>query len=119
MLKLSKVSEVVLQVTMRLPTDNPNKFIEGTVNCRVKVLGRDQLNDLLQRELPDEEFAGELLVGVEGLGNEEGVAYTGTEALQEFLRGPWSTYLVAGFMRAFFEQFGDVRVKNSKASRGR
>lgn len=119
MLKLSKASSVVMQVTMRLPTDNLHKFIEGTVDCRVKVLGRDQLNELLQRELPDEEFAGELLVGVEGLGNDEGVAYTGEEALRQFLRGDWSTYLVAGFMRAFFEQFGDVRVKNSKASRGR
>lgn len=119
MLKLTKVNSVAMPVTMRLPTDNPHKFNEGTVDCRVKVVGRDQLNEMLERNMPDEEFAGELLLSVDGLGNEEGVAYTGAEALQEFLRGTWSTYLVAGFMRAFFEQFGDVRVKNSKASRGR
>jgi len=119
MLKLQKVSSVAMSVKLRLPTDNPNSFNEGTIACKVKILSKETLADLGDKGLTDAEYIDTLLLSVEGLGDEDGGAITGDAALAEVKTGAWSTFLQAAILAAYFEQFGDARVKNSKTSRGR
>ncbi|WP_295937046.1 hypothetical protein [uncultured Xanthomonas sp.] len=119
MLRLTKTDTVALPVKLRLPTDNPNAFNEGTITCKVKILAKDRISELTQQETSDVDYLRLILVGVDGLGNEDAVAISGEAALAEVYEGAWSTFLQAGILGAYFEQYGDARVKNSKPSRGR
>lgn len=119
MLRLTKTETVALPVKLRLPTDNPNTFNEGTITCKVKILPKERMRDLTEQETTDAEYLEQILVDVEGLGDEAGNAISGIAALTEVRTGTWSTFLQAGILAAYFEQFGDARVKNSKTSRGR
>lgn len=119
MLKLSKTNLVALPVKLRLPTENPNTFNEGTITCKVVVLPKDRLAELSDASTPDAEYISEFLKSVEGLGDDEGKALVDDAALEAVRTGPWSTFLQAAILAAYFEQFGDARVKNSKTSRGR
>ncbi len=119
MLRLSKTNTVSMPCKLRLPTDNPLKFNEGTITCQVKVLPKDRMRELAEAETTDVEYLDLLLVSVDGLGDDEGNAITGDAALEEVRKGQWSTFLQAGILQAYFEQYGDARVKNSKTSRGR
>lgn len=119
MLRLSKTETVSMPCKLRLPTDNPLKFNEGTITCQVKVLPKGRMRELSEAETTDVEYLDLLLVSVDGLGDDEGNAITGEAALDEVRKGQWSTFLQAGILQAYFEQYGDARVKNSKTSRGR
>lgn len=119
MLRLTKTETVALPVKLRLPTDNPNAFNEGTITCKVKILSKDRMRELSEKETTDAEYLDLVLVDVEGLGDEDGKAINGEAALREVRDGDWSTFLQAGILQAYFEQYGDARVKNSKTSRGR
>lgn len=119
MLRLSETNTFSLPVKLRLPTENPNSFNEGTISARVKIKSKDELKEMSERELTDMEYIEELLEGVEGLGNSKGEPITGDAAIAEVKTGKWSSYLQAGILGAYFDQFGEARVKNSKPSRGR
>jgi len=119
MLRLTKTETVALLVKLRLPTDNPNAFNEGTITCKVKILSKDRMRELTEQETSDAEYLRLILVSVEGLGDEAGAPINGEAALNEIYDGAWSTFLQAGVLQAYFEQYGDARVKNSKPSRGR
>lgn len=119
MLRLSKTNTVSLPCKLRLPTDNPLKFNEGTITSTVKILPKDRMRELAEAETTDAEYLELLLVSVDGLGDDEGNAIAGDAALDEVRKGQWSTFLQAAILQAYFEQYGDARVKNSKTSRGR
>ena len=119
MLKLSKTNLVALPVKLRLPTENPATFNEGTITCKVLVLAKEKLTELAEIQATDAEYLDTFLKEVEGLGDDEGQALTGEAALDQVRKGPWSTFLQAAILSSYFEQFGDARVKNSKTSRGR
>lgn len=119
MLRLTKTDTVALPVKLRLPTDNAATFNEGTVTCKVKILSKDRMRELSEKETTDAEYLDLFLVDVDGLGDEDGKPIAGEAALTEVRTGQWSTFLQAGILQAYFEQYGDARVKNSKPSRGR
>ncbi|EMT5435850.1 hypothetical protein WMR10_001399 [Stenotrophomonas maltophilia] len=119
MLKLKKTATVSRPVKLRLPTDNPDTFNEGTITVGVKILTKEQLKDLADAEIHDTEYLRQILVSVSGLGDENGNPIEGDEALAEVYTGPWSTYLQNAILQDYWEHYGDVRVKNSKPSRGR
>ncbi|WP_296280550.1 hypothetical protein [Pseudoxanthomonas sp.] len=119
MLKLKKTAEVTRSVKVRLPTENPNAFNEGTITYKAKIKTKDELADLSERGYTDQEYVDELLTEVGGLGNEEGQPITGDDALREVKTGVWSVYLIGAILQDYFEQYGDARVKNSRPSRGR
>ena len=64
-------------------------------------------------------------IGVSGLypamgpTDADGNPISGDAALTELKSGPWSSFLQSAVLQAYFEQFGEARVKNSKPSRGR
>ncbi len=119
MLKLKKVAIVCRQVMLRLPTDNPDTFNEGTFTVGVKILTKEKLKELADADLHDTEYLRQILVSVSGLGDEDGNPVEGDAALAEVYSGPWSTYLQNAILQDYWEQYGEVRVKNSKPSRGR
>jgi len=119
MLKLTKTATVARPVKLRLPTDNPATFNEGTIPVGVKLLTKEQLKDLADAELHDTEYLRQILVSVSGLGDEDGHPIEGEAALAQVNTGPWSTYLQNAILQDYWEQYGEVRVKNSKPSRGR
>ncbi len=119
MLKLSKVITFSRQVKVRLPTDNPAVFNEGTITVGYRVKSKDEIKDLAARELSDQEYFDECVVSVDGLGDSDGNAISGDAALTETRSGNWSTYLLQAIISDYFEQYGEARVKNSKPSRGR
>ncbi|ENE1253401.1 hypothetical protein ABM187_003624 [Stenotrophomonas maltophilia] len=119
MLKLKKVAIVCRQVKLRLPTDTPDAFNEGTITVGVKILTKEKLKDLADADLHDTEYLRQILVSVSGLGDEDGNPVEGDAALAEVYNGPWSTYLQNAILQDYWEQYGEVRVKNSKPSRGR
>ncbi|QHB72927.1 hypothetical protein [Stenotrophomonas sp. 364] len=117
MLRLKKTTTVAMPIKLRLPTENPDSFNEGTITAHVKILTKDEMKSLAEAETADAEYVDKLLVSVEGLGDEDGSPINGDAALEQMRRGPWSTFLQAAFLQAYFEQYGDARVKNSKTSR--
>lgn len=119
MLKLQKTNTVVRPVKVRLPTENPSSYNEGTINVRYKINTKDEAVARAERELTDHEFYDEVVVDVEGLGDENGTPITGDAAHKEVKSGPWSIYLLAAIIQEYVEQYGEARVKNSKTSRGR
>lgn len=119
MLKLRKTNTVTLPVKVRIPTDNPNTFNEGSFTVQMKVKSKEELADYSDRGLLDAEYIDELLVQVDGLGDEDGNAITGDAALFEVKKGLWSGYLQTAILQTYFEQMGESRVKNSRPSRGR
>ncbi len=82
-------------------------------------LSKDRISELTQQDTSDGDYLRLILVSVDGLGNEDGSPINGEPALAEVYDGAWSTFLQAGILGAYFEQYGDARVKNSKPSRGR
>lgn len=123
MLKLKKVEGISLNVAVRLPTDDPKVFNEGSFTVRLKNIKRGDLEGILERirsdELDDAGLLREHIIEVTGLGDENGDPITGAAALEELLTGSASAYLVPAVVGEFFEHFKDARAKNSKPSRGR
>jgi len=119
MLKLSKTNTITLPVTVRLPTDDAGKSNEGTLNVRYTLLPREEVIALNKQELTDREYIERVVVGVEGLGNDEGQPISGADALAAVLDSPWSGYLQLAILEEYFTHFGQARVKNSRPSRGR
>lgn len=118
MLKLTRTNLIALAVKLRLPTETPGKFLEGTITAKVKVLTKEEIAELAEKGTTDVEYIEHLVSSVEGLGDADGNPLTGEAALVEVKKGQWSAYLQAGIIQAYFEQFGEARVKNSKPSRG-
>ncbi|MPS34464.1 MAG: hypothetical protein E2593_04055 [Stenotrophomonas sp.] len=119
MLRLKKTDAVARQVNLRLPTENPNSFNEGTITVMVKVLTKEELRDLANAELGDAEYLRRILISVDGLGDDEGQPIKGEKALEEVYTGAWCAYLQNAILQDYWEQYGDARAKNSRASRGR
>ncbi len=119
MLKLKKIDTIARQIKVRLPTDNPAVFNEGTLDVRFKIASKDEVVANAEKEQTDLEFFDQVVVSVDGLGDENGNAITGDAALKECKSGPWSVYLVNAILQDYWEQYGDARAKNSKTSRGR
>ena len=118
-LRLSKVETIVRPVTVRLPTKNPNTFNEGTISYEAKVKTKEELAALSEKGLSDVEYIDELVVSVDGLGDDQDAAINGDAALNEVKHGRWSTYLTTAIIQDYFERFGEARGKNPKTSRGR
>lgn len=119
MLRLAKTDSVLLPVTLRLPTDKVDIFNEGTIHVQVKVLSKDRLKAMSDDDTQDAEYIREIVLDVQGLGDDAGTAITGPAAVDQVLTGTWSNFLQAAILQAYFAQFGEARVKNSKTSRGR
>lgn len=119
MLRLSKTDSVHMPVTLRIPTDKAGVFSEGTIDCHVKILPKERLKELQAEDTADLEYIKEILRSVSGLGDAEGNAITGEDALAQVYQGTWSTFLQPAIVQAYFAQFVEARVKNSKPSRGR
>lgn len=119
MLKLKKVNLIKREIKVRLPTENPNSFNEGTITVGYKCLSQTQAVDILERGLTKQELYDEVVGSVEGLGDENGNPISGEAANKEVKEGLWSAYLLSAINDDFLEQFGEARVKNSKPSRGR
>ncbi|MDO5625010.1 MAG: hypothetical protein Q4G71_10000 [Pseudomonadota bacterium] len=119
MLKLKKVDTVALPVDIRLPTEKPGEFNTGKITAHVRIRSRDQVRELTERELSDEEVIRELVTAVDGLGDAEGNPVTGDAAIAEVTSGAWSNFLTAAILQAYFDQYGEARVKNSAPSRRR
>lgn len=119
MLRLIKTETVALPVKLRLPTATAGVFNEGSITAQVVVLSKDQLKDLADAETSDADYIKTIVKDVEGLGDAQGNPIKGEAALAEVLNGDWSSFLQNAILAAYFEQFGEARVKNSKTSRGR
>lgn len=119
MLRLTKNNTIALAVKLRLPTDNPGTFNEGTITAQVVILSKDALRDLADADTTDAQYIDQLVKSVDGLGDADGNPISGDAALTELKSGPWSSFLQSAVLQAYFEQFGEARVKNSKPSRGR
>lgn len=118
MLKLTRTNVVALPVKLRLPTETAGKFLEGSITVRVKVLTKEEIAALSEKGTTDAEYIDQLVTSVEGLGDAEDNPLTGDAALAEVKSGLWSAFLQSAIIQAYFDQFGEARVKNSKPSRG-
>ncbi|MEF2154650.1 phage tail assembly chaperone [Luteimonas sp. FXH3W] len=113
MLKLKKTETFKMPVEIQLPDG-----ARGTLTFNVKYKSKADLKRMGDEEFTDEQYIAEILVGApEGLGDENGNAITGDEALREFNDGVYSAFLQNAFLQEFFARFGEARVKNSKSSR--
>jgi len=119
MLKLTKTSTITLPVTIRLPTDEAGKTNEGTINVRYHLLPKDQVVGMAREELSDREHIERTVVEISGFGDDDGQPITGEAALDEVLNGRWSGHLQSAIIEEYYAHFGQVRVKNSRPSRGR
>lgn len=119
MLKLRKTNTITFPVKLRIPTDNPNSFNEGSITVQAKVKSKEELTEYAEKGLNDAEYLEEILVKVEGLGDEDDNPITGEAALAEVKTGLWSSFLTPAILQEYFERMGESRVKNSKPSRGR
>ena len=119
MLRLKKVEFVARNVALRLPTENPNSFIEGTLVAKVRLLPKETLKAYAEESLTDAEYCERILIGVEGLADENDQPLTGDAALNEVYKGVWSAFLQNAILQDYWEQYGEARAKNSKPSRGR
>lgn len=119
MLKLRRTKNITFPVKVRIPTDNPNTFNEGTFIVQAKVKSKEELAEYTDRGLNDAEYLDELVVQVEGLGDEDGNPITDEAALTEVKTGLWSSFLTPAILQEYFERMGESRVKNSKPSRSR
>lgn len=119
MLKLHKTNLITLSVKLKLPTDNPNSFNEGTITAQMLVKSKEELSEFSDRGWVDADYIEELLKKVEGLGDEDGKAFDNEAAIGEVKKGQWSGFLQPAILQAYFEAMGDSRVKNSRPSRGR
>jgi len=119
MLKLSKTNTVTRAVTVRIGTDDPKVFNEGTIQVRFNVLSKNEIVELAERGTADHDYARRVVADVSGLGDEQGQPISGEAALSEVLDGRWSAYLQRAILDDFFDHFGDARVKNLRPLRGR
>ncbi len=119
MLKLSKATTFAHQVKVRLPTDKPDVFNEGTITVNYNIKSKDEFVELGDKGLSDQEYFDAAVNSVDGLGDSEGNPISGAEALAETKSGKWSTFLLSAIISDYFEQYGEARVKNSRPSRGR
>lgn len=119
MLKLTRTNTIAMPVRIRLPTDKPNVFNEGTITCQVKIKSKDEIRQIVEAEISDADLVRELVQDVSGLGDADGNPLQGDAAIEEIISGPWSSYLTVGIIQTYFEQYGEARVKNSRPSRGR
>lgn len=119
MLRLARTNTVHLPVELRIPTDQPNVFATGTIQCQVKILAREEIKAIQDNPVEDEEYLRKILVSVAGLGDADGKAIEGDAALEEVFNGSFFAFLQPAIIGAYFDQFGRAHVKNSKPSRGR
>lgn len=119
MLKLRKTNLITLPVKLKLPTDNPNSFNEGTITVQMLVKSKDELAEYRESDMLDADYIDVLLKKVEGLGDEDGAPINDEAAINEVKKGQWSGFLQPAILQTYFEALGESRVKNSKPSRAR
>jgi len=117
MLRLSKTNTFARALTVRLPTDDPHRFDEAALVIKYRLMPKDELTALASEG--DRVLIEKAVVEVTGLGDGEGQPISGEAALAEVLDGKWSGHLQGAIIAELFDQFGDVRVKNSRPLRGR
>jgi len=117
MLKLSKTSTYTRVLTVRLPTDDPERFDEATIQVKYRLVPRNELTALAAEG--DSVLIEKVVADIHGLSDGEGQALTGDAAMAELLEGGWSAHLQGAIVTDLFGQFGEVLVKNSRPSRGR
>lgn len=115
-LSLKKITTFPLKIDLVIPPQNPT--IKGYITVDCKARSRDENRELLDQGLDDAAFLREIAVNIRGLGNEDG-AIEGDDAFKEVTEGQLSMYLLPAIVGAYYEQFGEVRRKNSGPSRGR
>jgi len=119
MLKLSKTSTIARTVSVQLGTDDPGVFNEGTITVRYNILPKSEIIELTNQGTSDHDYIRRVVADVSGLCGDNDQPLSGEAALAEVLDGRLSMYLQRAILDEFFDHFGDVRVKNSRPSRGR
>jgi hypothetical protein len=129
MLKLSPITSFAVPVKVSLPTDTPGKTNDGDFTARFKHVSDDEYLAVLDglREVGDEgelpkmrdffrykrEQLSELLLSVEGIGDDNGTPHA--PALQrDLVLG--SLVLVIATFNAFVDGYNTAPAKNSKRS---
>lgn len=71
-----KTATFAATVSVEMPSEDPRKPNKGTITARYKHLDRAQMktlqDDLAAKELTDEQFLDRYLVGVSGIGGDDG-----------------------------------------------
>lgn len=118
-----KIDAAPLKIGIAIPPENPQ--IKGAFTAYAKVRSKAENKAMLERFSNyegegdgDEALVRELFDRFEGLGNENG-PLEGDAAFAEVLSGSLSAYLVPAVIQAYYEQYGEARVGNSKRSRVR
>ena len=117
MLRLARTNTVHLPVELRIPTDQPNVFATGSIQCQVKILAREEVKALQDGPIEDEEYLRKILVSVTGLGDSDGKAIEGDAALEEVFNGAFFAFLQPAIIGAYFDQFGRAHVKTQAVAR--
>lgn len=123
-LSIKRIDTLPLRIDIAIPPENPQ--IKGYFIGHAKVRGKAENKAVVDRALdgeqerePDEALVRELFERFDGLGDENGNELTGEAAFAAVLTGPLSSYLTPAVVQAYFEQYGEARVGNSKRRRGR
>ena len=107
-----KTDTFAVQVAVEMPTDDPKKPNKGTITARYKHLGREQLAalqaDLAARELTDEQFLDRYLVGVSGIGGDDGELPAADQRALVYSEPA----LTLAVVRAFFDAITGAARKN-------
>lgn len=107
-----KVDTFAVQVPVEMPTDDPRKPNKGTITARYKHLSREQLSalqaDLAAKEMTDEQFLDRYLVGVSGIGGEEGELPAADQRALIYSEPA----LTLAVVRAFFDAITGAKAKN-------
>lgn len=101
-------------ITIHIDCPRAKGSFKGLAMIRSKPENKALLERIDKGEFEDDSaIVRELYEGFEGLPCEAG------EEFRTILEGPASAYLTPAVIQAYYEQYGEGRVKNSKPSRGR
>lgn len=82
MFKVSRDRVFKRKVSVRIPSaDSPDQVTEGEFIATFRALARSDYERMAAEKLTDRQFLEKILVGVEGIGGDDGVAYPPADAL--------------------------------------
>ena len=120
-LKIKPIKTAPLPIRISAPP-GPNPIVEGTFIGHAIIRTKPENKALLDRidasDMGDDEVMRLLYTGFDDLENDNGKC-SGEEAFREVLEGEMSAYLAPAAIQAYYTQYGEARVGNSRGRRGR
>lgn len=115
MLSLKEQKTFPLRIEIAIPPERPT--IKGHFEVDAKILTKDQLNELRERDLTDIEYMTELVADIRGLADSDGKPLEGQAAFDAVSKGLYSLYLTNAIVSTYFNQYGEANAKNWRPRR--